>query len=244
MDNYRYTALERSILTFCVEGLPVREERLFKSFVRLLGHTTHQQWQHHDAATDARIDLLVVAEGTQPTYSQRPGQMPQSVLRLGTNRATSTDGLGFLSWPVDPAALGKELNRHGGLIVSKSNVPPSPAMFAVDGTATPMTPIEPASKAKLMHLRQWPPTHLLTGTGHMRLATLLTSKAMSLAELAHRSALPLPVCEAFVDALLRANLIFEQCVAAKAEPSRNAPVQKTVPRSLLDSIRIRLGISA
>lgn len=243
MDNSRSTALERSILTFCVEGLPAREELLFKSFVRLLDHLTHQQWRYHPPATDTRVDLLVVAKDVQPTYSQRPGQAPQPVLQLGSNGTNGANGHGFLSWPLNPAALEKELNRLGGLAITQRSAPQEPALGNVAVTSTPVGPTEPASKAKPMRLQQWPPAHLLTSTDRMRLATLLTSKAMSLKELVHRSALPLPVCEAFVNDMLGAQLLVTPSVVAKTEPPRHAPAQEVVQHGLLARIRMRLGIN-
>ena len=72
MDSYPSTIVERLTLTFCVEGLPAREELLFKSFVRLLDHLTQQHWSYQPPAAHQRIDLLVVADGVQPTYSKVP----------------------------------------------------------------------------------------------------------------------------------------------------------------------------
>ena len=104
----------------------------------------------------------------------------------------------------------------------------------------------------LMRLQKWPPPLLLAGTGRMRLATLLTGKAMSLGELVTRSALPLQVCKAFVDELQIAQLLLSvgitptQTPVLKPEPALppKTALPKVVQPGLLDRIRIRLGINS
>lgn len=235
MNSYSSAVIERSSLTFCVEGLHAREELLFKAFVRLLDHLTHQQWTYHPASAHARVDLLVVADGLEPTYSLNPGGSPQPVLRLGT---TGVNGNGVLSWPLKPDALEKELNRLGGQAIHQRSAKNLSAMSTPDMTQG------------MMRLQQWPPTKLLVGPGRMRLATLLTGKAMSLDELAGRSALPLPLCKTFVDDLQRAKLLQITAIAPKPVLSSPAAIAlpKTPPKTaqpgLLDRIRIRLGIKS
>lgn len=53
---------QRALLSFSVEGLPPREELLFKSLVRLLDHRTHQHW----AWKAGEADLRVVGEQMPP----------------------------------------------------------------------------------------------------------------------------------------------------------------------------------
>ena len=239
MNSYSSTATRRSNLTFCVEGLQAREELLFKAFVRLLDHLTHQQWTYHPAAANARVDLLVVADGVKPTYSHNPGQSPQPILRLGP---TGTDGHGLLSWPLKADALEKELNRLGGQALRERGVKSLPAV----STGATLNVVAPDTTRDLMRLQQWPPSKLLDGPGRMRLATLLTGKAMSLDELVYRSALPLPLCKVFVDDLQRASLL--QITAITPKPVLASPMgiaePKAVQRGLLDRIRIRLGIKS
>jgi hypothetical protein len=239
MDSYRSTVLERSTLTFSLEGLQPREELLFKAFVRLLDHLTFQQWRYQPASSNIRVDLLVVAEGFQPTFGQspaQPSQPQQPVLRIGNS---GINGHGFLSWPLRPDELEKELNRLGGQAITQRGAQETAALFT---GATTGAPIAPGQPMQLMRLQQWPPTHLLSGTGRMRLATLLTGKAMSLDELVYRSALPHPVCEAFVNDLQRANLLLAPASVIKPMPQVAAPLPKLVQPGLLSRIRMRLGI--
>ena len=239
MNSFTSTVIERSNLTFCVEGLLAREELLFKAFVRLLDHLTHQQWTYHPATANVRVDLLVVAEGVKPTCSHNPGLAPQPTLRLGS---ASADGNGILSWPLKADALEKELNRLGGQALSQRSVK---NLFATSTQTTNSIAVLDIAQC-LLRLRQWPPVGVLIGTGRMRLATLLTGKDMSLDELVHRSALPLPLCKVFVDDLQRARLLQITVITPKpvlASPTGIAQ-PKTVQRGLLDRIRIRLGIKS
>ena len=248
MNSYNSTVIERSNLTFCVEGLQAREELLFKAFVRLLDHLTHQKWSYHPPGANVRVDLLVVAENVEPTYSRNPGESPQPVLRLGS---TGVDGHGVLSWPLKPDALEKELNRLGGQAICQRGVKDLPHMPpGAAGSAA-----APDNTQELMRLQQWPPSRLLSGPGRMRLATLLTGKAMSLDELVYRSALPLPLCKVFVDDLKRAKLLQMTAAMPKAvsperpvRPEIASPIAiarpKPVQTGLLDRIRMRLGIKS
>ena len=247
MENSCLTIVERLTLTFCVEGLPAREELLFKAFVRLLGHLTHQHWSYQPPAAHLRIDLLVAADGVEPTYSRVPNIQLQPVLRLGS---AASDKHGYLSWPLRSGALENELNRVGALTISHRGVLRSQILFSGVATGT-LLEISDATN-NLMRLRKWPPSSLLAGSGRMRLATLLTSKAMSLRELVTRSGLSLQVCKAFVDELQSAQLLLSvgitptQSPVLKPEPALQpiTTLKKVVKPGLLDRIRIRLGINS
>ncbi|MFS2055626.1 hypothetical protein ACEN8K_43375, partial [Variovorax sp. CT11-76] len=45
----------RPLLSFSIEGLPARDELLFKSLVRLLDHRTHQHWAWQVEGADLRV---------------------------------------------------------------------------------------------------------------------------------------------------------------------------------------------
>ena len=247
MNNHLSAAIERSTLTFCVEGLSAREELLFKAFVRLLDHLTHQHWSYQPPAAHQRIDLLVVADGAEPTYSKIPNIQLQPVLRLGSAAA---DGHGYLTWPLRSNALENELNRLGALTTSQRGELHGQVLFSGAATNTPLATGD--TTKDLMRLQKWPPSRLLSGTGRMRLATLLTGKAMSLGELVTRSALPLQVCKAFVDELQSAQLLLSVGITAtqtpvlKPEPALQpkTTLPKVVQPGLLDRIRMRLGIKS
>lgn len=235
MESNSSTVAERSTLTFCIQGLKTHEEQLFKAYLRLIGSQTHQKWKDQALDVEPAADLLVLANGLESNTS--PGQALQPVLRIGA----SVDGeQGVLSWPLDSDDLEREMNRLGGYIIAQRDAGPTAALFAGANTAAPLND---DAKLRQMRLRQWPPSRLLTGSGRMHLATLLTGKAMSLNELAYRSALPLPLCEVFFNELVQANLMVETSTPAKPETQQMTSAQKAVKPGLLTQIRKRLGIS-
>lgn len=156
------------------------------------------------------------------------------MLRLGAKR---TNGYGFLTWPLKPIELEKELNRLGRRIILKHTLRATGSLLTDPSVAAGI------EQALPMRLHQWPAPHLLAGSGRLRLATLLTGKAMNLHELAQRSAMPLDICKEFVHDLQHAGLI-------ASGPDVNPPrhqisfAPKPVQLGLLDRIRIRLGISS
>ena len=201
MDNARSTVFERTTLTFCVEGLQAREELLVKAFIRLLDHLTHQQWRYQVPDGKAHIDLLLAAPGSREAFAARHGKLPAALLELSSG---GENGHGVLSWPLKPDALEKELNRLGGLATTE---PVRAGTVKWVDTAPAALSDEPGAPPKAMRLTRWPPVNLLAGSGRMRLATLLTGKSMGLAELAHRSGLPLRTCQVFVNELQLAGLL-------------------------------------
>ena len=247
MNNHLSAAIERSTLTFCVEGLSAREELLFKAFVRLLGHLTHHNWSYQPPSAHQRIDLLVVADGVEPTYSKIPNIQLQPVLRLGSAAA---DGHGYLTWPLRSNALENELNRFGALTISRRGVPRGPTLFPAAAAGMPLATGDISKDS--MRLQRWPPSRLLAGAGLMHLATLLIGKPMTLVELVSRSGLSLQACKAFVEGLQSAQLLLYvgttpvQTPVTKPEqalqPKTTLP--KVVQPGLLDRIRMRLGIKS
>ena len=182
------------MLTFSVEGLAAREELLFKGYVRLLDHLTEHHWQYREPSAVQRIDLLVADERVQPTRCFQAAEKLQPVLQLGTTQNDSNPF--FLAWPLKPYELENKLNRLGRLIGAGTANGPAPA----EQKSIPESKLA-APAQKHYRLRQWPKPSLLTEPGSMRLATLLTGRAMGLDELVFRSALAPQVCERFVAAM-------------------------------------------
>ena len=233
MSNYPSTMLERSTLTFCIAGLHARDELLFKAFVRLLDHLTHQHWRYQAPAEALQIELLVTAEGMLAEYS---AIQTNQCLQLG---ATGLLRPGFLHWPLKPDELEKELNRVGAQCLA-ARAKPSAAMWPINTAVGAAT--HESMRTTAIRLRQWPPADLLTGTGRMRLATLLTGKAITLDELAGRANLPLALCEAFVAQLHQAKLLIVYSTRENPAQSLAALVPKPLPTGLLARIRLSLGI--
>ena len=249
----------RATLTFCVKGLAAREEVLFKGYVRLLDHVTEHEWRHQEASLAHPVDLLVLDEAVEPVAFQQLPALPQPVLRLGTSSASRPF---FLSWPLKPYELENELNRLGQLISSQHTPHLQVKAVLLGSTASP-TNDQPTEK--LMRLRRWPLPRLLAEPGRMRLATLLSGKAMGMDELLHRSALSKKICQRFINDMQTADLLMLEeahesthpeevarlsgTPAALASASASAYKQAVMPSAkpvvqpgLLTRIRLRLGM--
>lgn len=253
----------RTTLTFSVEGLSARDELLFKGYVRLLDHLTNQEWQYHEASDRFRVDLLVANEHVQPTRSSQLGRAVQPVLLLGSINLSRSPF--FLTWPLKPNELENVLNQLGGLICkgdrsedASQNVADAPVALGAKGEPKQAAPELALTGYKL---RQWPRPMLLAEPGRMRLATLISGKAMGVDELVSRSALPRSVCERFVSDMQTAGLLVHPDVsvsqhfglatpyAVKAVQSDVAAreafastAKQAVSAGLIARIRMRFGI--
>ena len=243
MPGFPSTNFERTALSFSLEGLSSREEVLFKSFVRLLDHVTTQKWTYRPASTDYRVDLLVVAEWYPPTRYKHHHPAAQSVLSVGAGPERDM----YLCWPIQPTKLADILNRVGAMAIEQQASTSGVSFAAVPKAVDSL-------ESDLFRLKQWPPSRFLVGMGRMRLATLLSGRAMSLDELQRRSALPLAVCRAFTTDLQNAKLLVTTASSHPLAPAYDkgphellnlpsAAVAFAKP-GLLDRIRAGLGIKS
>lgn len=235
MTRVNAPAESRATLSFSLHSLPAREELIFKSIVRLLSHKTHQLWLYCPYYGDVRADLLVVAEGSVPRTSTSHHGALQRVLTLGAS-GRSRDF--YLRLPLRADELEAELNRLGGLI----QVP----VAASSQTAALAQPKELDIAFRLL---RWPPVALLATRERMRLATLMTGRAVTVSSLQKLSGASFQTCSEFVDELRRAGLMQDLTSQPALEQEVVTPtVSKPVPAgaggqsSLLARIRQRLGI--
>jgi hypothetical protein len=242
MESLPATDFGRRALSYSLEGMAARDAVLFKSLVRLLDHLTVQKWIYRPPSADYRVDLLVVAEWHPPTVYRHLQPVMQPVLSIGKGAEREM----CLSWPVQPQRLQAVLNKVGNVaVLHQIEYVPSVFESAQSGSSD--------DNQQLYRLKQWPPSRYLAGTGRMRLATLLTGRAMTVKELEMRSALPLSVCRAFVADLLKAQLLVITTVAKPNvevgyEPHEllNLPSSTVafVKPGLLSRIRAGLGIKS
>lgn len=223
----------RPALSYTLEGLAEREATLFKSFVRLIDHRT----QHHWSWREASADLLVRPDGGADAL---PAGRP--VLRVGRDPCQAPD---YLCLPFRAADLEDRLNALGARLMAARGVA-LPREHAAAATSAPHTqPQSQAIDAAVVQLLRWPPPHLLTTTRQVRLATLMTGRPTSLAQLSQRSGQPAEVCEAFLRRLDQAGLL--RAVAAATTPARStgtASRSEAPAPGLLARIRNRLGLLA
>jgi hypothetical protein len=217
---------ERRTVTFAIGGLSPRDETLFKSFVRLLAHRMEHAWK----ATSGEADVLVVAQG-QP--------------RTGAGRCTLVVGASpqgephFARIPFQADDLEAALNKAGASIGAQR----AGATAASDKAGASVAPraageVTLTSTGALVRLLRWPPPRLLTTSGRIRVATLLSTQALPLAALSARSGCEMLACTEFLAELAREELV--TMVRGPIAPA--APVRvRTVDAGLVARIRQRLG---
>ncbi len=211
----------RAVMTFSVEGLAAREELLVKSFVRLLKHRTIHDWFYQAQPADLRM----VADGVLSKNLAVLSGEQQQALVLG---ATPSQRPNYLCLPLRADELLAELNRLGGLIAA----------------ARPALTDTPDWSRETIRLLRWPPAALVATPQRMRLATLLTGKPLTLAQLQLRSGQSLVPCTQFLDDLHRAGLLDrpQQNVGKAAVVPVATAKLAIAPLGLLARIRSRLGI--
>ncbi|MDO8249892.1 MAG: hypothetical protein Q7T78_09285 [Rhodoferax sp.] len=237
MEKASSTPSTRAALSFSLQGLPYREELLFKFLVRLLDHRTQHSWLHCPEAEGGKADLVVVAEGRKPLLDVSKLDAAQRVLTVGS---AGPGRNGFLCRPLLADPLEAELNRAGTLILSarqNAEVPPQPAAVML---------------AFPLRLLRWPSASLVGTRDRMRLATLLASQPMTLSTLQQRSSLDAAVCALFVADLEKAGYLStlaplaaspQETMACRHGAARDLAQAECSSRpGLISRIRTRLGI--
>ena len=208
----------RVTLSYGISHLSAHEALLLKSLVRLLGHRTLHGWvfQAEGAA------LQVVGQDGAPPIGAVPTAAP---LQLYVSNTDSPHPLS-LRLPLHVGALESMLNQVGEQLAQKQ----TRASLALTSFGN-----------ETYQLKRWPPAALLGSPDRMKLATLLTARALCLAGLAQRSQQPIGECEHFLHALQHAGLLTEHSAAT----SPAAPAQAPAPAGgLLARIRHRLGLAS
>jgi len=190
--------IRRPLLSYSVDGLPARDELLFKSLVRLLDHRTHQQWtwQVEDA------DLRVVGDRVPATALDDAADRPVPRLTLGE---TPPPHGPFLRLPLHADALEVMLNRLGAMVVHAREL-------GLPGSALSPASRDHSERGRGAHgeeyrLLRWPAAALLHTPMRMKLAALLASRPASLHALQQRSNAGAQECADFIAALEHAGFV-------------------------------------
>ena len=234
---------QRHELKFSIDGLSAREELLFKNLVRLLSFKTEQSWLYSANSPHLRVQA--------DSYKAPPGistPSAQQVLILGMTPAQQP---GFLCLPVRAHELEAELNRVGALISRAAlSAKPSQTTQSPGFLGQTLISAEPTYDTA-QKLRQWPSPKLLAQAGRIRLATLLTSRALTLVQLQQVSGHPLVDCKSFWRELEQARLfttasvvthVSPAALAAAAAAIKSKSANKPPELGLLARIRLRLGL--
>ncbi|MGJ7530482.1 hypothetical protein [Variovorax sp. GB1P17] len=220
---------QRALLSFSVEGLPPREELLFRSLVRLLDHRTHQHW----AWKAGSADLRVVGE---PLAAEEDPAKAVPVLAVGL--VDPQRGGHFLALPLHADVLEHTLNSLGAMVVHARGL----------GLASSAGHIGQDDEFRLL---RWPHAALLEAPLRIRLATLMTGRPTTLLLLQQRSGFAQQDCLDFLLDLRRADLLESTRQAPASAPTPEAPPVESRPAALardpvqpglLARIRSRLGL--
>lgn len=199
--------------TYTLRQLPLRDEVVFKSVIRVLQGKTRHTWLHSDDQDAAELVLL----GDQlPAGAVSAGMEKisgRAVIHVSAHGGSDFHGL---AWPLRVADVIAQLDKAGDLIDGRVAVSPAspisrPAPLAAMQQAVHERQLQPAPvQAQPAHvpadqrvsLSRWPEANLLQrDMRYIKLATVLTGKPVSIMELADRTHYPLQLCQSFVDAL-------------------------------------------
>ncbi|MDO9405228.1 MAG: hypothetical protein Q7T87_14440 [Polaromonas sp.] len=226
--------------TYSLHQLPVRDEIVFKSVLRVLQGKTRHHWEHTDSVG---ADLLIRA--TAPV-SSAPADFSHSHSGAHPDISVSTaagTGCRALAWPLRIADLINCLDQAGDEIAAMARRALAPSMAPAE--TTPPGAMPPTYR---MTLVRWPgPALLQRDIRYLKLATMLTGQPVSLLEMAGRSGFPLAFCREFTDALQAESLVRVLGDSAAPAGSRSADGSRAASRphpaaqpGLIARIRMRL----
>jgi len=216
--------------TLGVHNLPAAEVVLIKTLMRLFPATATFKWRF---AETGPFDA-VVTDATNAS-SEVPAGLARGVLKITrTDAATDAD---CITRPIRAEQLQEWLALQGELL----RLVPRPSVRTESRAVTTQ------AGGTRFKLRRWPSAALLQNDPQrIRLATLLSRRALAAHELARISRLPAEQCQAFVDSLQQTGLIEVvrvEAAAAKRKPAPSAPVlARPLAGGLIDGIRRRFGL--
>lgn len=202
-------------------ALPAKDIAYIRALVRLFSYSDKLGWSFVDAAPYN----AVVAEA-----AQRGGATEALLLTL-PGHAQHTEKIAY---PIRADQLRDWLKRMGDALLP-GGAPGSPAAD---------------SSTVRYKLRRWPSVLQLDGDPlRIRMATQMSRKALSAADLASLTGADLSVCAGFIEVLQTAGLLAEAAppaaVQEAAAPAPAAPAPATsvgFTASLLNNIRRRIGL--
>jgi hypothetical protein len=215
--------------TLGVHNLPAAEVVLIKTLMRLFPATATFKWRF---AETGPFDAVL----TDATHAadEVPAKLARAVLKI--TRADAATDADCITRPIRAEQLQAWLALQGELL----QLLPRPAARS----SRVATAHAAGTRFKL---RRWPSAAVLKNDPQrIRLATLLSRRALGTRELSHISRLPADLCQDFVDTLQQTGLIEVERAPAAAAAPRKAPAAAAVPRplagGLIDGIRRRLGL--
>lgn len=233
-------------LRILLAGLPEADVARLNTFVRIRSDRLTREWQIVNCAP---IDLYIHDVDDAPTI---PGQLDQQPTQIGVASAGGDDA-GSMDRLLRPLQYEAFVDR---LVLIEQRAASGAAPNATRPSARPAAP--GAVRATLQHdrarfrLRRWPRPDLMQPHRYgLRMASFLTSRALSVDELATLSGATPQECETFIQTLGQSGLLINGGTEDRPGPDGNLPQEKGAPsrettprptRSLLANLRSRLGI--
>lgn len=231
--------------------LPAAEIVLVQTLLRLYSHGDAFRWTY---VTEPPYDALL-ADGTTPEgQDDSVDAMAKAVLRL--TRMNAGGGANTLERPIRADLLHEWLKKTEHELLDTR--PMTTTFGPSDSPAASAEPTVLPTTVLRFKLRRWPPASLLRGDPtRIRLATLLSRRALNASEMAAISQQPLAACQEFLQTLQTTGLVDVQSGPPAPTPSAGdsgapplvAPVPAAAPaprptfaRSLISGIRRRLGL--
>lgn len=139
----------------------------------------------------------------------------------------------ILPWPLAPDRLQSWLTRVGDVLEDAATQPmPLPDL--------PAARADPGDTGVRYRLKRWPPSELLRGDRQrIRIASLLSRRALPVGEIARLSGQPVERCRTFLNLLQGFGLVE---ITSTAPPAASHPGIARVERGLIHRLRQRLGI--
>ena len=240
-----------SMLRLGAYKLPAAEVVLVQTLLRLYAHGDAFRWTF---VTAPPYDALLVDGTTDEGASPAVDGMAKAVLRL--TRMHAGQAPNTLERPIRADRLQDWLKatEHDLLqtrpvtLLGEESTQPKATDAPAAAPAAPATAVNPVR----FKLRRWPPAALLRADpNRIRMATLLSRRALNAAELATISQQPVTECQAFLTTLQTTGLVDVQnevppaaATPAAATPAPAAPPKPapTFARGLISGIRRRLGL--
>lgn len=189
--------------------LAPRDQVVFNSIVGLLFGRTQAQWLQ---VTEGSPDLLVL--GADSAAGTAFVGASKAVLRVSP-RVSLGEAMS-IHWPLRANEVQASLDQAARLLASGNRV----------------------TAATRYQLQRWPAYELLKQhPAHLRLATLLATRALSLADLSARTGVPIALCEHFLGVLLAT-----QTVCAEAPESLSTPPIEPPVLGFFARLRAHIGL--
>lgn len=237
--------------------LPAAEVVLVQTLLRLYAHGDAFRWTFVTAPPyDALLADGTTPEGASPEVERMAGAVLR-LTRMNAGQAPDTlerpiradrlqDWLKATERKLDQSGVDTRARAHALTRPMSDDDMATHAPAASPAPAPAPAPLNPVR----FKLRRWPPAALLRADpNRIRMATLLSRRALNAAELATISQQPLQECQSFLTALQTTGLVDLQQAAppaaAAAVASQARAAASPAPnfaRGLISGIRRRLGL--